>query len=272
MNLPGKVFLGLMILFSVHFVFAAGEGIDELPLLGRGGGASGDFGMLSLFGNPAGFSRSPQFGAIAMYENLWGISEYGTYCVGGGANTKYAALGAYFNFFGSADIYSELSAGLVVARSFGNIVDVGVRARFLSISFPEPYGNTSTMFFDFGLQHNFRNIAAVGFYWQNPGQASKIVGYDANELISFGFRYDATSWVSVFADVQFTQSGPGELYLGQNLKITRWLSISGGAGGRPTKFYLAANFNWNDFSLAWTGAIHPELGITNGGKIMWRKR
>ncbi len=266
------VVLLLSVFVSTGFVFAVGEGADEFPLLGRGAGASGDFGTLSLWGNPAGLARAPRYSATAMYNNFWGISEYTSYCIGGAFNTKYAAVGAYFNYFGDANIYSELSAGGVVAKSIYNIADVGFRARFVQIGFPEPYGSASTMFFDFGVQHNFRNIAAVGFYWQNPAQISKVVGYDSNELLSFGLRYDATSWVSVYADVQFTQSGPGELYLGQQLKITRWLSIAGGAGGRPTKLYLSANFNWNDFGVSWTGAIHPEMGMVNGGKISWEKK
>jgi len=260
------------IMFLVGCVFAVNEALDEFPLLGRGGGSSGDYGIMSLWGNPAGLAHTPKYAAMGMYNNFWGISEYGSYCAGGLINTKYATGGLFFNYFGSADIYSEISAGAVLAKPIGRIVDIGIRARFAQVAFPEPYGSAWTILFDVGLQHKFSNRAAIGLYWQNPAQSTNtLMDYEVNELISFGLRYNATSWATVYADVQFPETGPGELYLGQQLHITRWLSISGGVGGRPAKLYIGAGFMWNDMDIAWSGLIHPELGMCNGGKLTWQK-
>ena len=260
------------LLIGANAAFGLGEALQEFQLSGRGAGSAGDFGYTSLWGNPAGIARTPRYCATAMFNNFWGISEYSAYSVGAAWNPGFAAGSMFFNYFGSPDIYSEIIIGASVAKSVYRIVDVGARMRYIQVGYPEPYGKASTVFLDFGLQHNFANRAAIGVYAENPAGISKLVGFDSNELLAVGLRYDAAEWATIFADVQFQQTGRGELYIGQEFRIFRWLSLSGGAGGRPSKFYLGANFFWNDFGVSWTGIIHPEMGMCNGGKISWTKK
>lgn len=262
-------FLAILLLSTK--AFCLGDAMNSFVLLGRGAGSSGDVGLSSIFGNPAGITQGTVIGVEAMYNNLWGLSEYNSYSLAMMANTKLASGAISFCYFGNADLYSELYIAASLAKSIPKIVDIGARVRFVQVGYPSPYDKASTVFFDVGLQRRFGRKANIGFYWENPMQISKLVGYETNELISAGLRYDAASWAVVFADVRFAQNSTGELYLGQEIRITRWLKVSAGVGGRPTKLYVGTSFAWDAFAASWMGTLHPELGMSNGGRISWEK-
>jgi len=264
----------VVIFFLSSLLFGLGEQVDEFALLGRGAGVSGDFGIFSLWGNPAGIAKSSKMSALAGYQNLWGISEYSQYVVGGIYSMKALNCGFSVNYFGDPELYSELSFEAAVARElpdiWGAMPALGLRGRFINVGLPEPYTSTSVFLIDCGFQLYFGSRASLGLYAKNPLN-TQLEGYDINRLLSFGIRYDPVSWSTVYADVQFPGNGPGELYLGQQLAINRWLRFNMGVGGRPTKFYLGADFAWQNLGISWGGAIHPEMGMSNGGKISWDK-
>ncbi|MCD6595628.1 hypothetical protein J7L68_08140 [bacterium] len=266
--------LGIVMLLSL-LAFGLNEELQEFALFGKGAGASGDYGTFALWGNPAGISKGVRMSAIASWQNSWGVSEYSQYVVGGLYANKIANIGLSLNYFGDADIYSELVVGATVARKLPRIYGVepalGARMRYTSISCPEPYGSASTALFDGGLSLFFSSRASIGIYGQNLLN-TQLVGFDINSMYSFGFRFDAASWATVYADLQVPNDAPGELYLCQQVALTKWLKVSLGIGGRPTKFYLGADFAWQDLGIGWGGTIHPELGMSNGAKILWEKR
>jgi len=255
-------------------LFGLSQQLDEYALFGRGAGASGDWGINALFGNPAGAGRMRSFALTAGWQNLWGVSEYSQFVAGGLYSTKFANFGAFFSYFGDADIYSEMTAGAVVARQIPRIYGVdpslGIKLRYINVGSPEPYGSASVVFLDAGVDLFLSSRGAVGFYAENV-LGTEFLGYDSSRLYSIGFKYSPASWVSVAADVQVGEDGRGEVYLSQTAELTRWLRISFGLGGRPTKFYLGADFSWRDFMLGWGGTIHPELGMCNGARLLWSK-
>ncbi len=160
--------------------------------------------------------------------------------------------------------------GRKIPRVYGIDPSLGLRIKFINVGSPEPYGKASVVFVDAGLSMFFSSRAALGIYAENLFN-TKFVGYESNRMYSVGFRYDPASWVSVSADLQVGEDGRGELYLSQSAKLTRWLTVSLGLGGRPTKFYLGADFAWKDLLFGWGGTIHPELGMCNGARVIWEK-
>ena len=263
-----------LVIFCVVLAFGLNQQLDEYALFGRGAGSSGDWGLNSLWGNPAGVGRMGKLALTAGWQNLWGVSEYSQFALGGIYSTKFANFGAFVNYFGNADIYSELVAGAVLGRQIPRIYGIdpslGLMVKYIRVGSPEPYGSASVVFLDGGLDLFFSSRACLGIYAENLFR-TKFVGYDANYMYSVGFRYIPASWVSVAADLQVGEDGRGELYLSQSAKLARLLKVSFGLGGRPTKFYLGAEFTWKDFALGWGGTIHPELGMSNGAKILWQK-
>ncbi|RKZ34252.1 hypothetical protein DRQ33_02570 [bacterium] len=273
-NLKITAFVSL-ILLSFNIIFAVGEQLDEFALFGRGAGSSGDYGISALWGNPAGLSKTAKYSASAAWQNMWGVSQYSQYIVGGYYSTKYLNMGLSIDYFGDPDIYSEMQASATIAGVLPRIYGIdpawGTRIKYVDVGCPEPYGNVSTVLIDGGVTLFFSHRASLGFYANNILN-TQLVGYDINRLYSLGFRYDVSSWASVFADVQISEDGRGEVYLAQRLTIIRWLDLTAGLGGRPTRFFVGLNFIWNDLAIGWGGTIHPELGMCNGGKILWEKK
>ena len=269
-----KKVLGIVMLLSI-LAFGFNEELQEFALLGKGAGASGNYGTFALWGNPAGISKGVRMSAVAGWQNDWGVSEYSQYVLGGLFANKIANIGLSFNYFGDADVYSELVAGATIARKLPRIYGIdpalGARVRYSSVSCPEPYGNASTALLDAGLSLFFSSRASFGIYGENLLK-TQLVGFDINSMFGIGFRYDAASWATVYADLQVPDNAPGELYLAQQVALTKWLKVSLGIGGRPTKFYLGADFLWRDLGIGWGGTVHPELGMSNGAKISWEKR
>ncbi len=55
-------------------VFGLNQQVDEYAIFGRGAGASGGWGITSLWGNPAGIGRMSKLALSAGWQNMWGVS------------------------------------------------------------------------------------------------------------------------------------------------------------------------------------------------------
>ncbi len=267
-------FFALCVVFAWVFASAFGLGcaLDEFSLLGVGAGASTAWGAASAFANPAGAAEGDMLELRALYHSFWGISQYGAYSIAASFRTKYVSLGAFAHFFGNAELYSELGAGVVAASDIWRGLALGIRLRFEQVGFPEPYGKASTVLADAGLRKALGEKAAVGLFWNNVADLGKLVDCELEEAVTFGVSLRPAEWAYLFADVQFRKGGPGELYLGQIVRLSDWLALSGGVGGRPTKLYLGLRLAWRGAALAWEGTLHPELGTSYGGALSWSRR
>ncbi len=135
----------------------------------------------SLWGNQAGLTGVKNITAGLYYEDKFFMPSLGLKA--GGVAIPVGKLGVFgfsMNSFGY-DLYSEKKAGIAFAKSYANIVSVGMQLDYIGTSIAENYGSVSALVAEFGMQAKVLKELTIGAHVYNPTR-SKLVSYNDERI------------------------------------------------------------------------------------------
>ena len=221
-------------------------------------------GLWSVFDNPAGCARLSSFTAGAAYHSTFLLNEMAEQSFGLVLPLKkYGNAGLCYQQFGYS-LYKEQRACLLFARSFGTVVEAGVRLDYLSTRFGQDYGNSNTITGSAGIIFRVTEPIRVGVCVFNPHRAA--FSKDSPErypaVIEAGMSWTFTSGaelafgISKFSDMK--QIPEASLVYPVSKKFQLHAAFSG--GGEPVEFgYM---FRFSSFEISMASGYHPDLGFS----------
>gem|GEM_PF-140968 len=188
-NIMKWIYFCLVALFQTSWVCVAGNGY--LPggrSLALGGASVALPGVWSTFTNQAGLAWQQGWQAGLYAENRFMMKELSFEAVAVSWSGKPGAFGLAISHFGF-QLYSEIEAGLVYARSFGKHFSAGVQLNYIMVQISEGYGSGSLVSCEAGIMYKPDINWTIGIQVCNPFPVK--VSNQPEELLPVSFRLGA---------------------------------------------------------------------------------
>ncbi len=255
----------LLLLFPFSKSLAAGEPYpvgSKAAAMGRCSVALRGF--WGIQNNQAAMALVDKFSFGVSYENRFLTSETSHKNIGFIAPTKFGTLGLSVNYYGYS-AYNELKAGLAYARSFGEILRIGLQLDYFSTHIGDGYGSNNKLTFELGAQSDLSEKLTLGAYVFNPIQA-KIADNNQERLASiirFGLAYsfDAPLMISVEAE-KSSFINPVLFRLGLEYSIKSRFFLRAGIASRYEIFTFGIGMNFEHLKLNLSATMHESLGFS----------
>jgi hypothetical protein len=265
-----KAILVVVLYFSVNQLFAEGEPIGaRAASMGNASVSSTD--IWSIFNNPAGMAKQSVFSAGVNYENRYLMKELGLKSAALVLPSRFGVLGLSFNQFGYS-LYNENKIGLAYARSFGEILRIGVQLDYLSTKIAEGYEGANLFTFELGIQSTINDKISLGAYVFNPiGFSASQYSDEAAPIIArLGLTYNFTSSFSGIAEVEKNFETRASVRLGLEYLFQEKFSVRTGISTYPAQYTLGAGMQFLHFQFHIAGSMHQTLGVSTQAGIIFQ--
>jgi hypothetical protein len=262
MNL--KPYLALLFLISTINLNA---GHDNVPQGGRSAAmghasvALSDF--WSLQNNQAGLAYYDHFAAGFYYENRYLTKALSLKSGGVVVPTNSGNFGLNLTYFGYSK-YNESKIGLSYARSFGDVLAIGLQLDYLHTSIAEDYGNKGLLTFELGILSKINEHLSLGAHVFNPISA-KLAEYDDERIqaiIRVGAAYAFDNHLLVSAEVEKDMEFDPMFKLGLEYRIIEQIYVRGGISTNPGTYSFGFGLDFNKLKIDFSSTIHQTLGYS----------
>lgn len=266
-------FLVIVFYFSANQIFAEGEPIgSRTASMGNASVSTSD--IWSIFNNPAGIATQTAISAGVNYENRYLMKELGSKSAAVLVPSRFGVLGLSFNQFGYS-LYNENKVGLAYARSFGEILRIGVQLDYLTTKIAENYDGAQLLTFEIGIQSKINDKITLGAYVFNPAgfSSAQYIEEQAPIVARLGLSYNFTSSFHGIAEVEKNFETRTSVRLGMEYFIQEKFSVRTGISTYPAQFTLGAGMQLRHFQFHIAGSMHQTLGVSTQAGIIfqWKK-
>jgi hypothetical protein len=265
-----KAILVVVLYFSVNQLFAEGEPIGaRAASMGNASVSSTD--IWSIFNNPAGIANQTALSAGVNYENRYLMKELGLKSAALLVPSRFGVLGLSFKQFGYS-LYNENKVGLAYARSFGDILRIGVQLDYLSTKIAETYDGAQLLTFEIGIQSTINDKISLGAYIFNPAgfSATQYSDDPAPIVARLGLTYNFTTSFSGIAEVEKNFETRASVRLGLEYLIQEKFSVRTGISTYPAQYTLGAGMQLRHFQFHIAGSMHQTLGVSTQAGIIFQ--
>ena len=262
MNL--KLYLAILFLIFSTQLFAIHDNVPEggrSAAMAHASVALTDF--WSLQNNQAGLAYFDRIAAGFYYENRYLTKELSLKAGGVVVPTKSGVFGLNLSYFGYPK-YNESKIGLSFARSFGDVLAIGLQLDYLLTSIAEDYGNKGVATFEIGLLSKINDHLTLGAHIFNPISV-KIAEYEDERIpaiirVGAAYSFDNNILVSVEAEKE-TEFDP-ILKLGIEYRIVEKVYVRGGISTNPGLYSFGFGLNFKKLKIDLSSSIHQVLGYS----------
>jgi hypothetical protein len=226
----------------------------------------------SCLNNQAGVALLDKVSAGIFYENRFLLDELSNKGVGLTIPTRIGTIGFTCNHFGF-QLYSEVTIGLLYARSFSPYFRIGLQLDFMRTSLGESYGSKNNITFEIGIQSDITNSLTIGVWTFNPIQVV-IAEYNNERLpaiFRIGLQWKVTEDLLLCLDTE------------KNTLISPVILRGGLEYGIKERFYLRCGFSSMEeiFSLGFgmkikllkldlSASMHETLGFSPQASLVFQ--
>jgi len=255
----------LIVFFSFQiFLFAAHDNVPEggrSAAMANASVALTDF--WSLQNNQAGLAFYNHSAGGIYFENRYLVKEMSLKAGGCVLPVKAGVLGMNLSYFGYPK-YNESKIGLAYARSFGNVLAIGVQLDYLLTSISENYGNKGVATFEIGLLSKINDHLNIGAHIFNPIQA-KLSDYNNERIpaiirVGAAYSFDENILLTVEAEKD-TQLDP-LLKCGLEYRIIKQIYIRGGISTNPGLYSFGFGLDFKKLKIDFSSSVHEVLGYS----------
>ncbi len=254
----------LIFIASYFSLFAGGETlIAGSSHAAMGGSSVTAQNVFSAHNNPAGMGFVKRIGFGVYMDRPFLVKDINNFNLSSVIPVKkIGAFGVDVNFLGYA-AYNETRAGFSYARSFGELVSVGLKFDYLRLAIANN-GAKNAFAFGVGLQYQPFKVLRIGAFVYNP--VSMDVDKDKQEKFATSFNVG----LSYLPSEKLTISIEGETELDQKIRFKggveyrplKPLYIRIGAATNPTLLTFGLGTEFKNFKLDASASWHLQLGIT----------
>lgn len=217
----------------------------------------------SLQNNQAGLAFYNRPAGGIYFENRYMVKELSMKAGGAVMPVKAGVLGLNISYFGYPK-YNESKFGLAYARSFGDVLAVGVQLDYLHTSIAENYGKKGVATFEIGLLSKINKHLSIGAHIFNPIQA-KLNDYNNERIpaiirIGAAYSFDENILVTVEAEKD-TQMDP-VFKCGLEYRIIEEIYVRGGISTNPGLYSFGFGLDFKKVKIDFSSSVHEVLGYS----------
>jgi hypothetical protein len=240
---------------------------DNVPQGGRSaamGHASVAFtDFWSLQNNQAGLAYYNHFAAGFYYENRYLTKELSLKSGGVILPTGSGNFGLNLSYFGYPK-YNESKFGLSYARSFGDVLAIGLQLDYLLTSIASDYGKKGVATFEIGILSKINEHLTLGAHVFNPISV-KLADYDNEHIqaiIRMGAAYAFDKNILISAEVEKDMEFDPVFKLGLEYRIIEQIYVRGGISTNPGLYSFGFGLDFNKLKIDFSSSIHQTLGYS----------
>jgi len=249
-----------------YFIFSVfnllGEGL--VPYGGNPGVHAVYRGIWAVFDNPAGIAEQSSFEAGISYHTaflLQELSDKSLAVVVPMGNVGIAALG--YQQFGYA-LYKEQHGSLVYSRTFGGVVNAGIRFDYLTTKFGNDYGATTAVTGSAGLIARVTENVRIGLSVFNPQKvkfsANGTERYPANVLAGASWNFGGLTELGF--GISKTSGNKEILQCKLNYMVSKKFLLYAGVANGAESFSFGYAFQFGKMNISMSSGYNFLLGFT----------
>lgn len=226
----------------------------------------------SAFKNPASLATQQGIGAGIQYENKFIINELSKKSIYTFSSTRLLNIGVAATYSGY-QLYNEILTGVVLAKNFDNVFQLGVQYNYYSVYSAEDNKRHAAFFPQIGLIVKVAPAFHVGFSTFNPGQQTiqfKYIQKRIPSVFSLGFDWKISDNLNFLFQTDKNISGNYRIAGGFEYQIKDFLIFRTGA--YHTKYLtptLGCGLKFGTFDFYINTELHPILGLTTNAAIQY---
>jgi len=224
----------------------------------------------SIQNNPAGLAIQPYLSAGVYYENRFLLQELSLKSAAIVAPTRYGVLGVSFNQFGYK-LYNENKFGLAYARSFGDLLRIGLQLDYKTTHVSEGYKDVGYVSFELGFQSTLNEKISIGAYVYNP-MRMKTTNY-SGEIVPIvmrvGFTYSFMPEFIGVVEIKKKLETNASLHLGLEYAFQNRFFLRTGLCTNEG-YTLGAGIHYNRLQFHLAASIHQRLGLSTQAGLIYQ--
>ncbi len=212
---------------------------------------------------------TPVIGVYA--ENRFGLKELTTFQMAAALPATSGNFGVSLSYFGSAE-HNQLQTKLVYGRKLGNKVSVGAGFNYSRINVAG-YGSAGAVSIEGGILLQVTDQLQTGFQINNPTGArwSKGENEQLPSVYTMGLGYKVSD--KFFAGIEIEKREESKINVtgGVQYQFDKKIGARVGFTSATSGYYLGGSFLIQGIRMDITAAIHPQLGITPGLMLLYKR-
>ncbi|MBC7828374.1 MAG: hypothetical protein H7122_11560 [Chitinophagaceae bacterium] len=248
---------------SLHYPIAAGY-------TGMGAYSKNFVDVLSINSNQAVLAALQSISVAVYTEKRFLLKELNLYHFAFCLPLQFGGFGISTKYFGYSE-YNETELGLAYGKNLGK-VDIGVQFSYHALRI-NGYGKDALFNIEVGAILHISEQLRAGLHTFNPTR-SRLGKNNLEKLPSLyrvGMGYEASEKLFISAEILKEEDKPVNINAGLQYVFAKRISARLGLYTETTNFYFGVGLKWNVFRFDITGSYHPQLGMTPGLMIVFKK-
>lgn len=174
-----------------------------------------------------------------------------------------ATVGLDVDHSGLENLYTRQSAGVSLARSFGDQFHAGLKLRYLRL-FATEYGSDAYFFLQAGVQYQFSDELRIGADIVNPTgvEVESSINEQLPMRVRVGGLYEFSKALTLSLQAEKEDQRDLALAAGLSYKASERLSVMLGGRLPSTQLLFGLGLHFKDISFYISMAYHNSLGLS----------
>lgn len=251
-----------LLLFLFISVKLNAQTFNAAPFQGMGNTGLASESLYSITNNSAGLASLENIIAAIAYQPHFMTKDLRTQAFLVGLPIKsLGAVGFGIRNYGIPQVSSFLTANLVYARNFGNVISTSFSANYHRY-YVDNYISDNTFSFDLGGMIKFSEFVNLGLLFRNI-TFSKFKDDTEQYLpreIAAGLLYKISNELSVAGDAYYAYEEGVNIRGGVSYSIADMVVLRAGIATDPMQYFAGIGLRWNSFQFDVSSSFHPRLG------------
>jgi hypothetical protein len=268
-----KIALG--ILFSLTIICTAAQTVKTpvAAIYTRLGTYTSNYSdVFSFKNNQAALANISSFTGGLYGEKRFLLQELSLYEMSIAVPTTSGNFGLTGSYFGNNQ-NNETGLGFAYGRNLGSKVSVGAQFNYYSVQVAG-YGSASSVNFEAGILLHINEQLHTGLHVYNPTGSNLNKG-DQEKLPSIynaGIGYEVSNRFFITAEIEKVEDKPVSVNGGMQYSFDEKLFARTGFASGSSVYYFGLGLALQSFRLDATASIHPQLGVTPGLMLIFKKK
>lgn len=221
--------------------------------------------------NQAALASLQNFSAAIFSERRFLLKELSFYSLALGLPTSHGNFGFKADYFGDAT-NNESGLGISYGRKLGERIDLGVQFNYYNHKIAG-YGSASAINAEGGLILHLTEGLNFGIHIYNPTgvKIGKIAEERLPAAYSAGFGYELSKKFYIGFEVEKIEDQPVNINVGLQYYFQEKMIASAGITSASSSYFLGFGVWLKSFQLNAVATVHPQLGITPGLLLLFKK-
>ncbi len=172
--------------------------------------------------------------------------------------------GVGFNIFGETDYYQESKISFAFGYKIQDHFSLGASIKYMRVSFPSPYSDFSALGFDSGVLVKIQDKVQIGGAVKNLNKPRVIKDSDdVARVWNIGVAFFPFKDIILTVDFAKESGFNHQLKFGQEIIISKNLSLRFGIKTEPVRYGVGTGFNWEKIKIDYAFLSHSTLGQTH---------